>query len=215
MRGLITPTGYSRAEYLSDVVVHVTGFLAVCACVPILITLAVYDGHGAAPITAASLYGTVFALMIAFSGLYNIFPHPKWEWLLKRLDHAAIYLKIAGTITALALIHGGGAVLITGVWMVAIPGILLKLASPYRFKTLGLLLYVGLGLFGGLAADQMFQTLPHASLTFLTAGGSLYLVGVVFYLWASLPYNMAIWHLIVLFASLLTYSSVLVAVMGA
>ncbi len=212
MRHLARRVGYSRAEYLSDVVVHLVGTLTVIATVPVLIVLAVFVGQGAAPVTGATLYGLVFALMITLSALYNIFPHPEWEWLLKRLDHAAIYLKIAGTFTALSLIQGTGNHLVAAIWAVALLGIALKMLCPYRYRAVGLALYVGLGLFAGIAAEQIFLTLPGLSIWLLTWAGVFYLVGVGFYLWSGLRFHFTIWHLIVLTASLMVYAGVLLAV---
>ncbi|MEM9970749.1 MAG: hemolysin III family protein, partial [Pseudomonadota bacterium] len=84
--------GYSRAEYLSDLAVHVLGLLIVIGSVPALITAAALSSDTAAPVAGTVLYGVSFAAMIGASAAYNIFPHPNWEWLLKRLDHSAIYV---------------------------------------------------------------------------------------------------------------------------
>ena len=100
--------GYSRSEYVSDLVVHLTGLVAVAAAVPALVFLASPFEGQPGHLTAAMVYGLCFAAMIACSALYNIFPDAKWEWLFKRLDHSAIYLKIAGTYTAFVLIAGSG-----------------------------------------------------------------------------------------------------------
>ena len=212
MRYLARPIGYSRAEYISDVIVHLVGFLTAVAAVPVLIVLAAFVGQGAAPVTGATLYGIVFALMIALSALYNVFPHPDWEWLFKRLDHVAIYLKIAGTFTALAWIKGTGEQMVAAIWLMALPGIALKLLWPHRFRVVGLIFYVGLGLLAGLSAEQALFSLPGRCLSLLSMAGGLYLLGVCFYLCSGLPFHFTIWHLFVLTASLMVYAAVLLAV---
>lgn len=212
-RYLARPVGYSRAEYLSDVLVHVIGVVTVAAIVPALVVVAMFMAD-AQTIWGTLIYGTTLSAVILFSAIYNIFPHPKSEWLLKRLDHAAIFLKIAGTYTALSLISGSGGESVSGVWAVACLGVALKLVSPYRFRWIALSLYIGLGVTVGLFAESMMAELPELTFTLLALGGVTYLIGVGFYLWQALPFHFTIWHVFVLAGSLLVYASVLVAVLG-
>lgn len=203
--------GYSRAEYLSDLAVHLVGLLTVAVAVPALIVLASFQ-ETQGSLFGVALYGTSFATVITFSAIYNIFPHPKWEWLLKRLDHSAIYLKIAGVFTALSMVSHSGEALIPAVWAVALLGVALKLVSPDRQRWIALVLYIGLGVVTVLFANRMMTDLPDATFTLLTIGGLTYVVGVVFYLWEQLPFHFTIWHVFVLAGSMLVYSAILVAV---
>ncbi|MDD9922658.1 MAG: hemolysin III family protein [Boseongicola sp.] len=204
--------GYSRSEYLSDVVVHILGLAVVLACVPVLIVLAAIDGNGMAPISASVLYGCCLIAMITCSAVYNVFPHPEWEWLLKRLDHSAIYLKIAGSVTAFALIAGQGFLLVTGLWLAAGFGIVLKLISPFKFRWLGLTLYLGMGWATSFFGWELFMALPNAVVWLIGISGLLYTVGVAFYLWERLPYHNTIWHAHVLVASVVLYAANVVAI---
>lgn len=204
--------GYSRAEYISDMAVHLTGLVAVMAAVPVLIVLAtLWDGNPW-QVTAASVYGASLAAMISCSALYNIFPHPEWEWLLKRLDHSAIYLKIAGTYTAFVLIAGHGFALAAGLWAAAAAGISLKVVSPARWRWVGLTLYLGMGWIAAVLGHDVFTALPGPVVWLIATGGVLYTLGVVFYLWDRLPHHLTIWHVFVLAASLTIYAGVVVAV---
>ncbi len=212
-RLLARPIGYSRAEYLSDVAVHVVGVILVSAIVPALVVLSAFAGPENS-VWGTLIYGGTLTAVIYFSAIYNIFPHPHWEWLLKRLDHAAIFLKIAGTYTALALISGKGGESIPGVWAVACLGVALKLVSPYRFRWIALLLYVGLGVAVGLFAEGMMSDLPDLTFALLALGGVTFLIGVGFYLWQALPFHFTIWHVFVLSGSLLVYAGILTAVMS-
>ncbi|MEO1536694.1 MAG: hemolysin III family protein [Pseudomonadota bacterium] len=212
-RYLARPVGYSRAEYLSDVLVHVIGVITISAIVPVLILLASFKGDANA-VWGTAIYGSTLSAVIFFSAIYNIFPHPKWEWLLKRLDHAAIFLKIAGTYTVLALISGDGGESVAGVWAVACLGVALKLVSPFKFRWIALSLYIGLGLTVGLFAESMMAGLPEMTFTFLALGGVTFLIGVCFYLWQALPFHFTIWHVFVLAGSLLVYAGILLAVLG-
>lgn len=207
--------GYSKAEYLSDLAVHLAGLVAAVACVPALLVLAAYAGRAdAAPVTGAAIYGASFLAMIVCSAVYNVFPHPEWEWLLKRLDHSAIYVKIAGTYTGLSLISGGGTTVLPAIWAVSGLGIALKLLSPFRYRTLSIALYLGLGIAIGMFAQGVLPTLPDPAVLLLRLAGLLYVTGLVFYLWERLPFHYTIWHVFVLVASLTVYAGFLVAMTG-
>ncbi len=206
--------GYSRAEYVSDVAVHLLGLVVVTAGVPALVLAAILTSDNAAPVAGTVLYGASFALMIAASAAYNIFPHPNWEWLLKRLDHSAIYIKIAGTVTAFALIAGKGFLLASGLWTAALIGIALKLHCPFSYRRIGLTLYLGMGWAVAIWGWAMFEALPPSTMWLIIAGGLLYTFGVVFYLWERLPYHNTIWHGFVLVSSVLMYSAAMVAIVA-
>jgi hemolysin III len=209
-------TAYTRAEKVSDDVVHVTGLSLVLMAVPVLIVLtALYRGD-AASLTGVSVYGGALFLMILFSAVYNI---AIWSdfgaaraWLLRRLDHSAIYLKIAGTYTPFTLLSGHGLALTAGVWAAALTGVVLKIISPERFQWMALALYLGMGWAGLLVGGEMIAALPGPVIVLMIVGGALYTMGVVFYLWQRLPFHYTIWHVFVLAASLVFYAAVLVLV---
>ena len=105
---------YARSEQLSDAVVHILGLTAALMAVPVLITLAVIWRHETIAVVGVSIYGVSLIAMLFFSALYHLMPHPGWKNFLRRLDHAAIYFKIAGTYTPFTLLTGGkGARLLT------------------------------------------------------------------------------------------------------
>ncbi|WP_127104893.1 PAQR family membrane homeostasis protein TrhA [Pararhodobacter zhoushanensis] len=210
-------TAYSKAEQVSDAVVHVMGLTLVLMAVPVLIVLtALYRGD-VASVTGVSVYGGALFAMILCSALYNIGETSgvgtAKEWLLRRLDHSAIYLKIAGTYTPFTLLSGHGVALTIGVWGAAFAGITLKIISPERFKWAGLILYLGMGWAGVVAGGTLFSALPLPVLILMAVGGGLYTLGVVFYLWRRLPFHYTIWHVFVLAASFVFYAAVLVFVL--
>lgn len=206
--------GYSRTEYISDVAVHILGLVIVTAGVPALVLAAILTSDKAAPVAGTVLYGASFALMISASAAYNIFPHPNWEWLLKRLDHSAIYIKIAGTVTAFALIAGKGFLLASGLWTAALIGIALKLHCPFSYRRIGLTLYLGMGWAVAIWGWSMFAVLPPSATTLIILGGILYTFGVIFYLWERLPYHTTIWHGFVLLSSVFMYTAAMVAIVA-
>lgn len=202
------PRVYTRAEYVSDAVVHVAGLVLALIAVPALIVTAALVRGDAPSILGTSIYGIALILMLGCSALYNIFRRPDWSGVLKRLDHSAIYMKIAGTYTPFTLISGQGLALTAGLWAAAFLGILLKVAAPHRFRWAGLVLYLGMGWAGVVAGGALLAALPVPVVVLMIVGGLLYTSGVVFYLWDRLPFHNTIWHVFVLVASVVFYAAV-------
>lgn len=206
---LATRTSYSRAEYLSDTVIHVSGLVIVLISVPVLITLTVFLRGDFSALLGTSVYGLTLIAMILCSALYNIIGHGRWAWLLQRLDHSAIYAKIAGTYTPFTLLSGSHAPwLLAGLWGAALAGMGLKALSPERFRWLALALYMAMGWVGLLAGGSFFAALSAPVVTLIVIGGLLYTVGVAFYLFDRLPFHYTIWHVFVLIGSMVFYAAI-------
>ncbi|OYX43557.1 MAG: Hly-III family protein [Rhodobacterales bacterium 32-67-9] len=205
---LAARTGYSRAERLSDGIIHVSGLALVLVAVPALIAVAAVLNDDLTALFAVSVYGLALVAMILFSALYNMIPHPGWSGLLKRLDHSAIYAKIAGTYTPFTLLGGHGTWLLAGLWGAAIAGIGLKIAAPDRFRLLSVGLYLAMGWAGVFAGGTFIGTLSTPVFVLILTGGGLYSAGVIFYLLERLPFHYTIWHGFVLAASLVFYAAV-------
>lgn len=209
-------TAYTRAERISDAAVHLTGLALVAGAVPVLIVVTALTRGDAAAVAGVSVYGAGLALMIGASALYNISGGfgwgAAWSWVLRRIDHAAIYLKIAATYTPFALISGHGMAVTLGVWVAAVAGVGLKLISPERFRWVALALYLGMGWAGLVMGGALFAALPVPVIALMAIGGGLYTLGVVFYVWDRLPFHMTVWHVFVLAASLVFYAAVLTCV---
>lgn len=203
---------YSRAERLSDAIVHVTGLVLVLMAIPVLIVVTALLRGDAPSLVGVSVYAAAMLAMIACSALYNMTPGAALAWLYRRLDHAAIYIKIAGTYTPFTLISGHGLALTAGVWGAAALGVALKIASPDKFRWLALALYLGMGWVGLLAGQALLATLPMPVLILMVLGGLLYTAGVGFYLWDRLPFHYTIWHIFVLTATFVFYAAVITLV---
>lgn len=212
---LQTRHSYSRAERLTDAIVHVAGLALVVGAVPVLIVLAAVLHGDAATVTGTAIYGGTLILMILCSALYHMIPFPNWKGVLKRLGHSAIYIKIAGTYTPFTLMSGQGTGLLAGVWGAALAGASLKMLAPDRFRWLAMALYLGMGWAAVLAGGTLFGALTPAVTVLMLVGGLLYSVGVVFFLWERLPFQTAIWHGFVLVASLVFYAAVTVEMVAA
>ena len=138
----IMPLGYTQTERLSDGVVHALGVVMSVIAVAVLLRMVIPIG-GALLIMAATIYSVGLIAMFGLSAAYNLIVGPKWKEAIRRYDHAAIYMMIAGTYTPFALIGIGGPVgysLLALVWLLAIIGLVLKLLWPRRIERASLVL---------------------------------------------------------------------------
>jgi hemolysin III len=206
---------YSPAEYRLDAGVHIAGLVLVGFGVPVLLGLALHfawQGGDMRVLWSSAIYGLALATMIGASALFNLWRRAPLAWLFQRLDHSAIYVKIAGTYTPLTLIPGHATGFITAMWLTATVGVALKLYSPIRFRAFAILLYLGMGWAGLVILPQLWDSLPRPSLVLIVAGGVVYSLGVIFYLATRLRFHYAIWHICVLVASLMIYAAMLAVV---
>jgi hemolysin III len=201
---------YERAEIIADGVVHAIGVcLGLVGAVTIIALAVRVDSTDVAPIL---VYVIGLVTMLALSAAYNMWPVSPAKWVLRRFDHSAIYLLIAGTYTPfLAQMKNvmASAGLGIGLWLSAIIGMALKLAFPGRFDRLAIVLCLLLGWSGVTAYDSLVAVLPNSSLWLLAIGGILYSLGTVFHVWQGLRFHNAIWHGFVLLAASCHYLAVL------
>ncbi|MDP4022524.1 hemolysin III family protein [Methylobacterium sp. NEAU 140] len=202
---------YTPREILADGVVHALGVALSLAGAAALVVTAVTAHLGLGERAAVVLYAAALVLMLGVSAVYNLHPVSPRKWLLRRADHALIYLMIAGTYTPLVALVGSGArayVLLAVIWIVALVGIAVKLFLPGRYDRLSIGLYLVLGWSGLFAYESVIAALQPTALWLLAVGGLLYSVGVVFHVWRSLPFQNAIWHAFVLAAAACHYGTI-------
>jgi hemolysin III len=196
---------------LADGVIHVSGVGLGVAAVAALVVAAVQVA-GPWEVTSVLVYGSGLLSVLFVSALYNLWPLTPRKWLLRRFDHSAIYLLIAGTYTPFLTQMKGGfqsTTWLVGIWATALFGMVLKLAFPGRFDRLSIVLYLLIGWSGIVVYDAVVATLPATTLWLLAAGGLLYTTGVIFHLWQGLRFQNAIWHAFVLVAAGCHYGAVL------
>jgi len=202
---------YDRAELLADAAVHILGLVLAFVGAAALVTLAA----GVVPrveFVAILVYAAALVTVIATSAAYNMWPVSRLKWRLRRFDHAAIFLLIAGTYTPFITQMENGlasAILLVGIWAASILGIVLKLALPGRYDRLAIVLYLLIGWSGVAAHEPVLEVLPTSTLLLLAAGGLLYTTGIVFHVWDRLRFQNAIWHGFVLLAAIVHYGAVL------
>ncbi|MEM9231868.1 MAG: hemolysin III family protein [Pseudomonadota bacterium] len=203
---------YHRAEKLSDAAIHILGVIWGLIAAAAIIRYAAIWRHDPVIIIGAVIYAACLITMLTASAAYHLTPWDAWKDPLRRLDQSAIYVKIAGTYTPFALLAGSGALFLVGMWGAALVGMMLKIFAPDRYRTLGLLLYLGMGWFGVLLGGDLLSSLTTTGFSLMLIGGLIYTVGVIFFLWESLPFSTPIWHAHVLVATVLLYIAVLVEI---
>jgi hemolysin III len=200
---------YDRAELIADGTVHILGAVAAVAAATAMLVIAAIRAE-TVTILSVAIYAASLLAVIGISAAYNMWPVSRTKWLLRRFDHAAIYLLIAGTYTPF-MVHAGTPLthaVLAVVWAIALFGAAVKLVAPGRFDRLAVALYLGLSWSGILVAHEVFHVISLPSAIMLVIGGLIYSGGVVFHLWESLRFQNAIWHGFVLVAAGFQYGAV-------
>ncbi|WP_164762582.1 hemolysin III family protein [Mesorhizobium sp. M7A.F.Ca.MR.245.00.0.0] len=188
---------YSRAEMIADGVVHAIGIVLAIAAGSALLALAAFR-VGPGEYIAAAFYVVSLLTVLSVSMTYNLWPvSSPAKWVLRRFDHAAIYLLIAATYTPfLAQLEGSPLArwMIVLVWTAAVLGIAIKVFFPGRFDRLAIGFYLAIGWSGIILVKPLVQTLPTTSIALIVAGGMVYSCGVIFFAWKGLRFHNALWH---------------------
>ena len=133
---------YDRHEILADGIVHALGIVSGLVAVIVLLALAAPTA-GAWELTSVAIYGGGLLAVLVISAVYNLWPVSPVKWVLRRFDHSAIYLLIAGTYTPFIMQMRSeftAIVLLVGVWAGSLAGMVLKVCLPGRFDRLAILL---------------------------------------------------------------------------
>jgi hemolysin III len=204
----------SRYELAADCIIHIVGIAAGSIGGATLVALIAVRGDWL-ELGALLIYATGMIAMFCCSAAYNLARNSRWRTALRRCDHAAIFVMIAGTYTPFTLLRLDGAWswgLTTAVWAIAGIGMLVKLCQRCDLRYASVAPYLLLGWIGIIAIDPLFRSLGWQTLGLIGAGGLLYMIGVVFHIWQRLPYQNAIWHGFVLAAASVHYAAVVTGV---
>ncbi len=207
---------FTTGELLADGIVHAVALVAGVIAFAVLLSHVLAQGE-IGIFAALAVYAAGYFAMFGFSLAYNMVPNSALKWVLRRFDHSAICVMIAGTYTAVVVHFQDGlfAALLAGVvWAGALLGVVVKVALPGRYDRLSVIAYIALGVVGVAAVGPAREALPIASLWLLVLGGITYVAGVGFYRWHGLKFHNAIWHLFVAVAAGLHFAAVALAVAG-
>jgi hemolysin III len=200
---------YARSERIADGTMHAIGVISAVSGAVVL-TIWASGIANAAQIAAISVYGAALIATFVASAMYHFTPWENLRPALRRADHAAIYLKIAGTYTPLVVMIGSGfAYFILGiVWALATIGMILKLffwRTPGRF---GPAIYLIMGWLSIALIWSLWPIVPPQAMLLIAMGGLLYTSGVIFYSAKNLKFAIAIWHGFVVAASACFFAAI-------
>lgn len=201
----------SRHEIVADGLVHAVGIIiALVAGAALLAGALPHAGFGES--IAAIFYVVSLLTVMTVSCVYNLWPaRSPAKWVLRRLDHAAIYLLIAGTYTPFLIGLDDPVItpmMLAIVWTCAICGIAIKVLLPGRFDRLAILFYLAIGWSGVLVIGRLLETLPERVLLLVALGGVVYSLGTIFFVWKSLRFRTALWHAFVVAGAALHLAAV-------
>lgn len=202
---------YSRREEVANAVTHGIGALLSVAALTLLVVYASLKGT-AWHVTSFTIYGATMLMLYTASTLVHSFREGKIKDLFETLDHSCIYLFIAGTYTPIMLTVLRGPLgwsLFGIVWGIAVAGVVFKAFFTKRFLFLSTLFYVLMGWMVVFAWGPLQAALQPGGLRLLVAGGILYTLGSVFYVWRAFRYHHAVWHVFVVAGSACHFFAIL------
>jgi hemolysin III len=201
---------YPPREELANSLTHGLGAVLSVAGLVLLVVFSCRFGD-AWHVVSTAVFGSTLVLLYTSSTLYHSFRGNQIKQVLRKFDHAAIFLLIAGSYTPFVLVTLRGPwgwSLFGVVWGLAIIGVALKFWFAGRFRLGSTLIYIGMGWLVMVAIKPLLAALPSGGLQLLIAGGLCYTGGTGFYLWNRLPYHHALWHLFVLGGSACHWAAV-------
>ncbi len=202
---------FTLQEEVWNGITHGIGTGLAIAGLTLLVVLAAVNGDSWR-VVSFSIYGGTLVLLYLASTLYHSIQIPRVKGVLQVLDHAAIYLLIAGSYTPFLLVNLRGRLgwtLLGIVWGLAFLGIALRTIFVGRYEKLAVVGYLLMGWLLVVAFKELQAALPAGGIALIIAGGICYTVGVIFFAWRKLPYNHAIWHLFVMGGSICHFFAML------
>ena len=208
---LVPAREYRAREFAADRIIHVLGTLSGAVGSAILVGIAA--AVAVLPTFTASLvYSVCLVAMLGCSAAYNLASNTSRREFLRQLDHAAIFLMIAGTYTPFTTcrLHGVWAIgMTTAVWTGAVTGAVMKLIYPRRVEQVSTVAYLALGWIILVGIRPLLSSVDVQTAVLIGVGGVLYSIGTGFHLWRTLPFHNAIWHSFVLVAASCHYAAIL------
>lgn len=210
-------TEYPLGQEIAHAVTHGAGALLGVVALVLLVWRGV-QANDPWSVVAGAIYGASLILLFGASSIYHALRPGRAKRVFQALDHAAIYLLIAGTYTPFALVTLRGPwgwSLMGIVWALAAGGIVFEVLVRRRFlRRLSLALYLALGWLAVVVSVPLVRNLPSPGPLLLLVGGLIYSGGAGIYAARGLAWNHAIWHLLVLAAAVVHFFCVYTCVIG-
>jgi hemolysin III len=206
----MSDVAYTPGEELANSITHGIGAAFSVVGLVVLTTFSSLRGD-AWLITGTTIFGVTLVALYTTSTLYHSFRSVAVKHVLRKFDHAAIFLLIAGSYTPFLLVTLRGPWgwrLFAIVWTLAVAGIALKFRFAGRYRVASTLLYIAMGWLVLTVLRPLLLVLPRGGFWLLLAGGFCYTGGAAFYLWKRLPYHHAVWHLWVMAGSACHWAAV-------
>lgn len=207
---------WSRGEEIANSLSHAAGFLAAVIGTPFLLAVAHHQG-GTRALLGMSIFAATTMLLYFSSAVLHWLRPGRAKDFFEVLDHAAIFLLIAGTYTpfALGFLWGPWGWFLLGlIWPLALFGVLLNSLRGVQPRKFTITLYVLMGWMMVIALPPLLKHMPHTGLLLLLGGGLAYTGGLVFYQARRFPYHHLAWHLAVLVGTGFHYFAVLRYALG-
>lgn len=201
---------FNKKEEIAHAITHGIGALLSIAGLVLLIVYASIHGNSW-HIVSVTVFGATMLIMYTASTIVHSLPRGKWKDIFQIIDHASIYLFIAGTYTPFLLVHlreDIGWVLFCIIWGIALFGIVFKIFFVQRFLILSTLVYVLMGWLIVTVWSPLTAAVHENGILLLMIGGVFYTVGALFYMIRSIPYHHVIWHLFVIGGSVCHFFSI-------
>ena len=201
---------YSSTEEKINIISHAIGLILSMVALVLLVRHAVLHGD-VWHMVSFSIFGSSLIILYAASTFYHSAKNPELRNRLKIIDHASIYVLIAGTYTPFTLVTLKGPIgwAIFGTsWAMALTGIILKLFFTGRYNKISTIMYVLMGWIIVFAIKPLINNLPSEGLGWLVAGGISYTIGAILYSIKKVKFNHAIFHVLVLTGSFCHFMSV-------
>jgi hemolysin III len=170
-------------------------------------------------VVSGTIFGVSIILLYTVSSVYHALTNKRAKQIMEIFDHMAIYFLIAGSYTPFTLVtlrqsHPVLAWIIFGlVWGLTVIGIITKIYTTGKWRKLSTLAYILMGWIVVIAIKPLIAVMSLGGLLLLVAGGLLYTLGTIFYLWRNMPFHHVVWHLFVLAATICHFLCVLFYVM--
>lgn len=205
----------SRNELMIEVfnaITHGLGALLGIIGMIFLVDKAISTPHSnIAELVSYIIYGSSLVVLFLASTLYHSFSFSNQRDIFQKIDHASIYLLIAGSYTPYLMVTVGGAVgytFLAIMWLAAIAGLVFEVGWTNRFPKLSTYLYLIMGWLGIFLIYPLYQSLELAGIVLLFVGGLFYSIGTIFYRQKDNGWMHVIWHLFVMAGAAFMFVSI-------